>query len=118
MGIIAILKERGKNETMEFCIDTNYFGFGSYAELEKAHNRNYKKKLVLSYIGLDSWKRPVYKDETNRLFVDVDNRKHRKPEICTKYNNEFDGEPDTPIEYIQRCEDIEIEFLPERIIHT
>lgn len=39
------------------------------------------KKLVLNYIGLDSWSRPVYKDESNKLFVDVDNREGRKAEI-------------------------------------
>ena len=74
------------------------------------------KKLVLNYIGLDSWSRPVYKDESNKLFVDVDNREGRKAEICTKYNNMFDGEPDTPIGYIDRYKDLEIKFLPKRII--
>lgn len=74
------------------------------------------KKLVLNYIGLDSWSRPVYKDENNKLFVDVDNREGRNAEICTKYNNIFDGEPDTPIEYIDRYKDLEIEFLPKRIV--
>ena len=32
-----------------------------------------------------------------------------KANICTKYNNEFDGEPDMPV-----SEDIQIEFIPCR----
>ena len=53
------------------------------------------KKLILNYKGRDSWDRPVYESD-GRLYVDVDPRKGWKPNICTKYNNEFDGEPDTP----------------------
>jgi molybdopterin converting factor small subunit len=37
-------------------------------------------------------------------------KKDRRPEICTKCNNEFDGEPDTPI-----SADTEITFIPERV---
>ena len=66
------------------------------------------KKLVLNYKGRDSWSRPVY-EANERLYVDVDPRKDRKPNICTKYNNEFDGEPDDPIP-----SDIQIEFVPCR----
>jgi hypothetical protein len=65
-------------------------------------------KLTLNYIGCDSWDRPVYENE-NRLYVDVDPRKSRKPDICTKQNNEFDGEPNYHI-----SDDIEIEFIPYR----
>ena len=66
------------------------------------------KKLVLNYKGRDSWSRPVY-EANERLYVDVDPRKDRKPNICTKYNNEFDGEPDDPIP-----SEIQIEFAPCR----
>lgn len=66
------------------------------------------KKLTLNYKGRDSWSRPVYEAE-GVLYVDVDPRKGWKPDICTKYNNEFDGEPDESI-----SEDIQIEFMPER----
>lgn len=72
-------------------------------------------KLELTYIGLDSWSRPVYKDNNENLFVDVDSREWRRPEICTKYNNQFDGEPDTPIQYIKKYDSVEIVFLPQRI---
>lgn len=73
-----------------------------------------KEKLILNFKGLDSWSRPIYENE-GRLFVDVDARKNHKAEICTKYNNIFDGEPDTPIEYIKKYQDMEIEFIPKRI---
>ena len=66
------------------------------------------KKLILTYIGRGDWERPVYKSNGN-LYVDVDPRKNRQPDICTKNNNEFYGEPDMPI-----SEDIIIEFIPER----
>lgn len=72
-------------------------------------------KLELTYIGLDSWSRPVYEDIDGKLFVDVDNRKNRDPEICTKYNNQFEGEPDTPIQYIEKYKGVEIVFFPKRI---
>ena len=32
------------------------------------------KKLTLTFLGFDSWSRPVYDDGTGRLLVDVDPR--------------------------------------------
>lgn len=66
------------------------------------------KTLVLTYKGRDSWSRPVYEAE-GCLYVDVNPRKSYKADICTKYQNEFDGEPDMPI-----AEDIQVEFVPCR----
>jgi hypothetical protein len=66
------------------------------------------RKLILTYRGRDSWDRPVYECDS-RLYVDVDPRKNREPEICTKAENEFDGEPDSPI-----AEDLEVVFIPSR----
>lgn len=66
------------------------------------------KKLILHYKGRDDWERPVY-EAKDRLYVDVDPRKDRVPQICTKYNNDFYGEPDTPID-----EDTQLEFVPCR----
>lgn len=68
------------------------------------------KKLVLTYKGNDSWDRPVYEAD-ERLYADVNPRRGYEPEICTKCNNEFDGEPDMHI-----SSDIEVEFVPERIL--
>jgi len=67
-----------------------------------------KNTLTLELIGRDSWERPVYKCD-EKLYVDVDPRPNRPAEICTKSNNEFDGEPDCPI-----SNDIEVVFIPSR----
>lgn len=68
------------------------------------------KKLILNYKGRNSWDRSVY-ESAGRLYVDVNPRGGYRPSICTKYNNEFDGEPDTPI-----AEDTAVEFVPCRDI--
>jgi len=72
-------------------------------------------RITLIYIGNDSYNRPVYKNENGKLFVDVDPRKDHAPKICTKYQNVFDGEPDTPIDCITAYSNAEIEFIPKRI---
>ena len=69
-----------------------------------------KNKLVLTFKSCDDWNRPVYECE-GQLYVDVDPRKDRKPQICTKCNNEFYGEPDAPIE---DC--AELAFVPNRVV--
>lgn len=66
------------------------------------------KELRLNYKGRDSWSRPVY-EAGNRLYVDVDPRRDCVPKICTKYNNEFDGEPDMPVQ-----KGTQLEFIPHR----
>ncbi len=66
-------------------------------------------KLNLTYKGFDSWDRPVYECE-GRLYVDVDPRKDHGPDICTKNDNAFDGEPDAHIPA-----DTEVTFIPERM---
>lgn len=40
-----------------------------------------KKKLT--YIGRDDWSRPLYQDETKRIWVDTDPRSNCAPELCT-----------------------------------
>ncbi len=67
------------------------------------------KKLVLTYKGCDDWDRPVYETE-GRLYVDTDPRKGCSPNLCTKCNNDFYGEPDMPI-----AEETEVEFVPSRV---
>jgi len=66
------------------------------------------KTMELAYKGRDSWDRPVYECD-GRLYVDVDPREHIPPNICTKANNEFDGEPDCPVD-----RGIELVFVPSR----
>lgn len=50
----------------------------------------------LSFIGIDSWDRPVYQDESGQLWKDV-NLGCGKPYLHSASNNDFDGEPDMPI---------------------
>ena len=66
-----------------------------------------EKVLVLSHVGRDNWNRPVYECE-GRLYVDADPRKSSRPEICTKQNNDFYGEP------CDRVESTEFKFTPRR----
>jgi len=66
------------------------------------------RKLTLNYKGRDTWLRPVYESNAT-LYVDIAPLKSSKANICTKWQNEFDGEPDIPI-----AEDIEVEFVPFR----
>lgn len=66
-----------------------------------------KCRRVLTFIGSDSWNRPVYSDAGGRLYVDTDPWKGHPPKICTKLYNVFDGEPDCPVEG-------DFEFVPER----
>ena len=82
-------------------------------EVTRAERTNSMEKLILTYKGRDSWDRPVYEHE-GRLLVDVEPRSSRSPEICTKMNNVFDGEPDTPIQYIPRYAGAVLEFKPIR----
>lgn len=74
------------------------------------------EKIILTYIGSDSNDRPVYKTPEGILLVDTDPRTHHAPKLSTKLNNAFDGEPDTPIEYLVRFEDVKFEFTPKRIV--
>ena len=64
--------------------------------------------IILNYLGRDSWDRPVYESE-GEYYVDVDPFTFRPPNICTKANNEFDGEPDIPV-----AEGTEFLFVPKR----
>lgn len=54
------------------------------------------------------WGRPVYECD-GRLYVDVDPRRSRPADICTKQGNAFDGEPCDPVP-----KETIIEFIPER----
>lgn len=70
------------------------------------------EKLVkeLTYIGMDSWSRPVYRDEDGKLWKDTDPRKGFSGNICSALNNAFDGEPDCPI-----SSKYELKFIPARM---
>lgn len=73
------------------------------------------EKLILTYVGRDDWDRAVFTNEDGRYFKDVD-LKMGKGTICTA--SDFDGEPDTPIHYIARYKDLEIEIVGTESLPT
>lgn len=54
--------------------------------------------LILKYIGEDFWFRPVYQDQFNRLWKDIELGDSETPSLYSVTNNEFDGEPLAPIQ--------------------
>lgn len=66
-------------------------------------------ELELTYVGCDSWDRPVYQCG-EMLYVDVDPNEGHPPDICTKNGNEFDGEPLSSI-----GEGTIVKFIPRRV---
>lgn len=71
-------------------------------------------EIVLQYKGRDSWSRPVYEDASGKLWKDVDPRANIAPNLCSAYNNEFEGEPDVPMEVMECYQDVKIVFEPKR----
>lgn len=53
--------------------------------------------LELKYIGEDYWSRPVYQDQHGHLWKDVELGDNDNPSLHSSTNDDFDGEPDTPI---------------------
>lgn len=53
------------------------------------------EELVLTYIGMDSWDRPVYKEADGKLWKDVSPIEHMKTDLCTSVDNETDKTPKT-----------------------
>lgn len=74
-----------------------------------------KKELVLTFIGMDSWDRPVYKESDGMLWKDVSQIKDNKPDLCTSVNNEFDGEPDDNMRYMEKYDGVKVKFVPARV---
>lgn len=53
--------------------------------------------LILKYIGEDSWSRPVYQDQFQHLWKDIELGKFADPSLYAAVNDDFEGEPDTSI---------------------
>lgn len=68
------------------------------------------EKLLLTYIGMDDWSRPVYKDPDGRLLKDT-NCDSGDLALCTSTGNSFDGEPDMPIEHLKKYQNREITII-------
>ena len=62
-----------------------------------------------TFVGMDSWERPVYKCEDGTYIKDVNPIEGVEPELCTSANNEHDGEPDTHVNE-------KITLLPRRVV--
>lgn len=75
------------------------------------------QELNLKYLGMDSWDRPVYSDPDGNLWKDVDPRPGMMAILCSASNNDFDGEPDTPMEVIYK-QQVQVSFEPCRITWT
>ena len=54
------------------------------------------EELKVKLVGIDSWDRPVYKDKSGNLYKDV-NLGRGELDLHTAVNNDFYGEPDSPI---------------------
>ena len=101
------------NEAQELLTPNGISVYGNLTgELQDAVGVGYLlhtcRQMLLILRGRDSWDRPVYKGPDGNLYVDVDPRKGWEPNICTKYQNDFDGEPDTPVK------DVDFTFVPFR----
>lgn len=56
------------------------------------------KKIKIKSIGFDSLDREVFQTEKGSLLCDVNlDRTHQNMRLCAKLNNDFDGEPDFPL---------------------
>lgn len=64
--------------------------------------------LVLTYIGEDFWERPVYQDQFNHLWKDVELGEGLRPSLHSAINNEFEGEPDMPIRQAFTIEPVDL----------
>lgn len=64
--------------------------------------------LVLTYIGEDYWSRPVYTDQFARLWKDVELGDNEQPSLYSAVNNEFEGEPNTPIRQAFTIEPVDL----------
>lgn len=81
--------------------------FFNEREIMKEKNKNHIYHLT--FIGFDSWDRPVYEDQNMKLWKDVDPCSDRNPKLCSALNNNFDGEPDIEM----RGGDVR--FYPDRV---
>lgn len=71
--------------------------------------------IILKYLGQDSWSRPVYKDESGRIWKDADPYSGTPEVLCSATNNDFDGEPDMPMGVLPHYQVVRIIFEPSRV---
>lgn len=71
--LAQILEERGQGEDIDFAKDTDYFGYGSLENLEKAHKSGYKNED-----GGENNSQEDVVDETNQEQIDYENVEYPK----------------------------------------
>lgn len=71
--------------------------------------------MHLKFVGMDSWDRSVYTDDMGTLWKDVNPRARMQPDLCNSVNNEFDGEPDTGMKYLEKYQGTAVAFEQKRI---
>ncbi len=77
------------------------------------------KTLELTFIGVDSWSRPVYKDQNECLWKDVELTSTELDEgdevdksiLCTSTGNAFNGEPNTHMSSIEKYQDYKVNLI-------
>ena len=73
-----------------------------------------QRNIHLWHIGRDSRSRPVYRDEQGKLWKDVNPKADCSAKLCSVLDNTFDGEPDTPMEYMEHYQNVKVHFIPKR----
>lgn len=73
-----------------------------------------EKELHLKFRGWDNWDRPVYEDDRGKLWKDVNPRAEYTAGLCSSLNNDFFGEPDTPMKAMKCYQNSIIVYEPER----
>lgn len=53
--------------------------------------------LVLEYTGEDNFSMPVFRDQFNHLWKDIDLGRFEQPSLYSVLGNEIDGDPNEPI---------------------
>lgn len=58
---------------------------------------NTEQKIQIKWVGFDSWSRPMFQTRKGTFLVDTNIAfgSDEPMRLCTKNNNEFDGEPDS-----------------------
>jgi len=70
------------------------------------------EKIKIKHVGFDSWDREVFQTQKGTYVVDISlDYSHQNMRLCTKNNNEFDGEPDTALktDAFEIVDDFEVE---------
>ena len=76
------------------------------------------EKIKIKHVGFDSWDREVFQTQKGTYVVDISlDYSHQNMRLCTKNNNEFDGEPDTALktDAFEIVDDFEAEQLSQTL---